>query len=295
MPYILIGDHNWKEQSKAPSGQKKGLKPRDYSKYPRGCYKNVAKVDITPFPESEWSERLRDQTARKGRVSDIMRRAKVPCLDQNGRGYCWGHSTTGAVMAVRAIMNQPTVGLSAYSTCCWVKNFRDEGGWGAESADFISERGVCDETHWPQRGTSRSLDNADNKANALNYRILGQWADMQEPQYDRNLTFAQYVTLWLSCIPTVNDYNWWGHSVMGCDAVEGKTKRRKTRDKTSGKLVPLELFEKMWGMNNPVTKGWGCTIRNSWGESWGDIGFGDLASNKAVPDGGLGLMMVLPS
>lgn len=40
------------------------------------------------IPRSEWSERIKEQEAKKSRTSDILRRKKIPSTDQNGHGYC---------------------------------------------------------------------------------------------------------------------------------------------------------------------------------------------------------------
>lgn len=291
---VLIGGHNWhKYANETPQGQSKGLVPRNYATHPRGCHPNVKAVDFPTIPRGEWSERLRDKVARKGLLSDILLDRNVPCLDQNGRGYCWFHSGTGAVQAVRAIMGQPTVGLSAYSGACKIKNFRDEGGWGAQGADFLAQYGVCDETVWPQRATQRSLDNPANWENAKKYRLTCQLADMQSAQYDRNLTWDQYVTLWLLGFPTIDDHNWWGHSIFGCDLVEGAQVRHLCRNEDSGKIMDLAEFDLCWSMDDEATAGFGGRIRNSWGAEWGQQGFGVLAGSKAVPDGGVGVLGVL--
>ncbi len=293
---LVIGDHNWQRHAATvPAGMGKGLIPRDYNTYPRGFHAGIDAVDFPTIPRAEWSARLADQTARKARLSDLMRAAGVPILDQNGRGYCWGHSATGAVQTARAVMNQPVIGLSAYSICCKIKNFRDEGGWGAHAAEYILAHGVCDETVWPQRGTSRSLDTPAAWANAAKYKITAQLADMQTPNYSRNMTFEQYATCWLLGNPTVDDHNWWGHSIEGVDLVDGATLYGFCRDEDSGKLLALDVFDLAWSMDDPVTAGFGGRIANSWGTSWSDGGFGVLAGSKAVPDGGVGLLLVSAS
>lgn len=293
---VLIGGHNWhKHATSMPDGQSKGLIPRNYATHPRGFYSSIKAVDFPTIPRSEWSERIRDKIARKSQISDILKAKDIFCLDQNGRGYCWMHSGVGALMATRAIMNQPSVRLSAYSAACKIKNFRDQGGWGAQGVDFLVQYGVCDESVWPQQATQRSLDTPAAWENALQYRVTAQLADMQSPDYDRNLTFEQYMTLWLTNSPTIDDHNWWGHSIFGCDGVDGVSLRDQCRNEDSGKLMTLEEFEICWSMDNPVTAGFGGRIRNSWGAQWGENGFGVLAGSKAVPDGGVGLLIALAS
>ena len=293
---LIIGQHNaHKFAPKIPDGQSKGLVPRDFNACPRGCYSSLHAVDFPTIPRAEWTDRIKDKIARSSQLSMMAKNAGMKVLDQNGRGYCWSHSVVSAVQIARVVMNEPLIGLSAYSVACKIKNFRDQGGWGAQAADFIAQNGVCDETVWPQRAVDRSLDNAANWANAKKYRITSQLADMQASQYDRNMTFEQYMTLWLLGNPTVNDYNWWGHSVCGADAVDGVSMRMECRNDDSGKLMTTEEFDECWSMDDPVTAGFGCNIANSWGESWGQGGFGVLAGNKAVPDGGVGIMVVTAS
>jgi hypothetical protein len=81
---------------------------------------------------------------------------------------------------------------------------------------------------------------------------------------------------------------------MGCDLVEGASCWGQCRN-DSGKMMSLQEFEAAWEMDDPVTAGFGMRLRNSWGSGWGQAGFGVLAGSKAVPDGGVGVLVVTAS
>lgn len=212
-------------------------------------------VNIPLIPENEWKGLVEHKVETASQISDVWKRQGVPILDQNGRGYCWAHSGASAVQALRALANLPTVGLSAYHPACIIKSYRDEGGWGAQGLDFISEKGIASEAFWPMKSVSRSNDKPEMWANALLHRVTEGWVETEKAQYDRNLTRAQVASLLLANVPVVVDYNWWGHSVCAVDLV----------------VLPNGQF--------------GVRIANSWGTSWSDGGFGVLDQSKAWPNG----------
>jgi hypothetical protein len=260
---LVIHDGNWRQHVEpVVAGERKrgGLIPRDFGTHPIGCYAGIAAVDIPLIPRSEWSARIKEMEATKSRISDVRMTAgpnggMVPSRDQDGKGYCWAHSGVGAVMMLRALMNQPYVSLSAYAVACTIKNYQDEGGWGAQGVDFQMSRGCPSDAFWPQQSMSRSNDKPETWANAATHKITEQWADLSAQEYDRDLTFDQVMTLLLSRIPVVTDFNWWSHSVCAIDPVE----------------VEAGSF--------------GVRILNSWGDSWSDRGMGVLQGQKAIPDG----------
>lgn len=292
---LFVGDPVVDGERKA-----RGLVPRNYATHPQGCYANAPAID-TSFPlvpDSDLSFRIADATKEGSRISDCRNRGfmgkPIPSRDQNGKGYCWFHSGTGAVLLLRAIMGEPYVDLSAYAGACVIKNFRDEGGWGAEGVDFLTERGVPSSEFWAQRSMARANDNAKTWENAALHRVTEGFWDLHAAQYDRKLSFQQVCTLLLSGIPVVGDFNWWGHSVCLMDVVDGKAQRSYTRV-DSGKLAATHEFDLIWGMNDPVTGGYGILILNSWGDSWSQNGAGVLTGSKAVPDGAVAPRAVLAS
>lgn len=238
----------------------RGLIPRDYATHPQGCYSSApAAVDMPLIPRAEWRERIRHMEGTKSRLSDMrmtgMFGQMIPSRDQNGKGYCWAHSTVSAMMLLRARDNQPYADLSAYAIACIIKNFRDEGGWGALSLDFATQRGCPTSQFWPQQSMSRVNDNNSTWANAALHRTVEGWVDLNAAVYDRDLTFDQVMTCLLLRIPVVVDFNWWGHSVCAADPVE---------------TSPGQFGIRIW---------------NSWGDSWSDKGMGVLSGSRAIPDG----------
>lgn len=236
------------------AGHGRGYVPRDYSVHPVEMFDPPSGMPL--IPRSEWSARIRELEETQSRLSDIIINADVPCLDQGSVGYCWAHSTTAAVMALRAVANLPNVPLSAYAVAATIKNGADEGGWCGLSAKFIRERGVPSQAVWPQGDRNyRKYDKPETWENAALHKVTEDWVDLTRNVYDQNLTFDQLATCLLCRIPCAIDLNWWAHSIMACDLVE----------------VEPGSF--------------GVRIRNSWGAGWGDRGFSVLRGQKAIPDG----------
>jgi hypothetical protein len=293
----LIGDHNFHEyvRPQLVGGQYKGRGqvPRPYDTHPVGCYASgppLQSVDFPLIPQSEWPARIADKVAQKSQLSDIRMTGNygqpIPSLDQGQVGYCWAHSSTGAIMILRAVNHLPYVPLSAYAVAATIKQGKDEGGWGAQSLDFIAQKGVPAQSFWPQG--DRNYQNYANKpevwANAALHQMTAGFVDLQAAQYDRKLSFDQEISLLLSDIPVVKDENWWSHSILGLDAVDGTGQFGICRA-ASGKLATVQEFELMWGMNDPVTAGIGVRILNSWSDSWKNKGMDVLTGSKAVSDG----------
>ena len=265
---ILIDD-DWRDHDSLfkpridgePKGR--GAVPRDYSIQPMEMM--APPSDIILIPRSEWSDRIKDKIASGSQLSDIRlsgdgRGDMVPSLDQGQVGYCWAHSTTHAVMLARMIQNQPYVPLSAYSVAATIKNGRDEGGWGALSAQFATQNGIAAQSVWPQGDRNyRSHQGEDVKASFAAHKVTEDWTDLTRGVYDRNLTFDQLASLLLSNVSGPVDFNWWGHSVCALDLVE----------------VEAGSF--------------GIRIWNSWGDGWSDRGMGVLRGSKAIPNGAVAI------
>lgn len=253
----IIDDDPASKTHAFPDNVRTGLLPRDYRESPPDMFAPPA--DLHLIPRSEWSARIKEQEQLTSRISDVLRGAGIPSMDQDGVGYCWSHSTTGCNQAVRALNNQPYVPLSAFAVAAIIKKGRDEGGWAGLSAKFLREVGQPSQKLWPQGKRDLSLDTPEMRANAALHKTLEDWVDLTRDVYDQNLTFDQLATCLLTGIPCAVDFNWWSHSVMACD------------------LVEVEAGD------------FGIRIRNSWSDSWGDKGFGILRGSKCIPNGALAI------
>lgn len=272
--------------------RKKGLIPRNWAKNPQGSLKGEVGVEnVTDLPEinpGDFARLIQLQLDSGNRLSDFRacrgpNGGMIPARDQNGRGYCWRHSGTSAHLLLRAVQDMEYVDFSAYAGACRIKNYRDEGGWGAQGVDDIFEFGDPSSEFWPQQATSRQYANDKTWANAKKHRFTEGFMDMAAPQYDRNLTVNQMITCLLCNIPVVVDFNWWSHSVCAMDVVNGATQWKVTRSE-SGKLMQRSEFDSFWGMNT-IMMGIAIRILNSWGDGWSEQGAGILTGTKAVPDG----------
>lgn len=255
---ITIDDHNYMQfiDHTGPDGQlrKRGLIPRNFSTHPKGCFAAEKPFDIPLIPDDQWPDLLSDQQARNADLETIRNHGMfgqpIPSRDQNGKGYCWAHSSTSAALLVRASQGLPYVDLSAFMVACIIKGYRDEGGYGAESLDFIAANGIPSSQFWPQQSMSRSNDNPAMRANAAEHKYQ-EWMGLGNGPGTMK---QQLVTCLLQPIPipVVVDFDWWQHSVCAI------------------KLISL----------NPFT----IDIWNSWGDSWSNNGVGALTGSKAIPD-----------
>jgi len=270
MPELIINDENWL-QHVAPviNGQQvsRGFSMRDYYNFPPASFDGSQSWDdhdLELIPRDAWDDLAADMERTKSRLSDIRMQSGpngsyIPSLDQNGQGFCWAYSTTGAVMLMRAVQNLPYKRLSPHAVACKIYNFQDRGAWGALSLDFIRKNGVPDVDYWPEKSMSRQYDKTETWDNAKQYRAAEGWLDLDVEAYDANMIEAQIVTCLLNRIPVIHDFAWWSHSVVCMDYVVGNGRR----------------------------------ILNSWTDSYGDKGMAVITGSKIKPMGACAVRSVV--
>lgn len=260
---IIIDDSNYKQHIIGRvNGQVmgRGLVARDLQAFPVG-YSAAApawSTDIPLIPRSEWSARIKEMEETKSRLSDMRRRANngkpFPSLNQGSEGFCWAYGTAQGAMLLRAKSGLSYARLSAHAIGCKVKGFKNQGGWGAQSLDFMRDYGCPTTATWKEQSMSRSNDTEATWVDAAKYKVTEGFVELNAAVYDRDLTFDQMMTCLLNRIPVVIDLMWWSHCVVAMDPVEVE----------AGSFGHRDL--------------------NSWGDSYGDLGEFILRGQKAVPD-----------
>lgn len=251
---LLIDDSNYKnfiDQKVDGVLMGRGCQARNYDANPVGCLSVASAFDYPIIPPSEYSARIKEREALKSQLSDVREignfGGRIKSLNQGRYGYCWAHSTVQGLKIVRALNNQPYVPLSAFMVASIIKNYRDEGGYNAESLSFACNVGVTSEEFWPEGRVDSRLDTPAMRANAALHKCT-QFTDLSPRRFD------QLMTLLLLGIPVMIDLMWWGHSVLAMDPVEHE---------------PGAFGARIW---------------NSWSDQWGLNGMGVLTQSRATPD-----------
>lgn len=246
----------------------RGCIPRDEVADPVGCrsYAPVANVQI--IPRSEWSDRIREMRETGALLSQMMDKGnfgqRIPSLDQNGQGYCWNYSVTGAAMALRARDNLPYVRLSAHANAWMIKNGRDEGGWCQQALERLRTHGCPSVEFWPEKSMDgRRYNTPETWANAK-LHVCQEWDDLPSnlPRKDR---FELLMTLLLLRRPVVCDRMRWAHSTYCLD--------------------PVEIERNSFGVLD----------QNSWGDRWEQNGRVIFREELAVYDGAVSPRLLVAS
>lgn len=235
----------------------KGYEPRDFYNSPYGSVPHVEPFSIPLVPRDQWAARIEAMETGGTRLSDLCKQVNLPCKNQANTNYCWINAPTHCVEVLRAAQNQGYVELSPASVGAKIKNFRNVGGWGSEGLTYIVEHGLVPASIWPVNAISRSYDTPVADAERPKYRVT-EWWDLRPRDLD------QLMTCLFMRIPVAVGYDHWRHEVTAIDPVI-------------------------------VNGTYGVRIRNSWGSSWGEDGYGLLMGQKAVPDDAVAPRVAIPS
>ncbi len=213
---------------------------------------------IPLIPRSQWSQKIKDQKAKKRRISDFQ---TFSPHDQNGLPTCWANGPAHAFTTMRFIQGLPLVYMSACSAAVPISGGHS-GGNEADAGDLSVDRGWASQDVWSNNDTSR----LDGRAEVIESRkhhtaplILDLGSD-----------FDAYATAALLELPFAVAFNWWSHVISGGDLVE----------LSAGKFGIM--YRNNWG---------------TWGDKndAGFPGYVTMAEGHGTPDSGFAYVQVLAS
>jgi hypothetical protein len=170
--------------------------PMDYSMPPKGIKRGLLDLSMArgvgsdeyayegtaePFPQdlripkNDWEPMIKEAEEKKNRVTDEMRRKKLPEKNQANIPYCWIFGPVQCVEVLRMQQNQRYTSLSPASAGAPIKNFRAVGGWGKEGLEYIVDHGLVPSKIWPDTSLNRQYWTEENKKIALKYRVQEWW------------------------------------------------------------------------------------------------------------------------
>jgi hypothetical protein len=290
----VYGEHNAHLLvTEVPPDQSRGHCPRDWEKHPHGAGWNGSKPFPAEFviPRDQWDERIKEQEAKKERLSDKILEAGLPCKDQNGTNYCWINAPThvAEINCIQQNQRMPDgslVLLSPASVGCKVKGFSNSGGWGQEGLDYAIEHGYVPVKYWPANAISRKYDTAEAWAAAQQYKPTNYF-DLESENFD------QKASCHLRRIATADGYDWWSHEVTGYDlvivaaAIRDKARRSldalwtaMNRKGFAGHRIEKDMYQMRVELAGSK---YGTRQRNSWSMTYGEKGFFILTESKATP------------
>jgi hypothetical protein len=260
---IVIDDSNFQQHVDMllklnPDGLAGRVK-RDYKAAPLGSTA-MKSFPIPAIDRSEWTQRIANIEAGKQRISDAVTLAALPSKNQQQTNYCWCNAVVGCYEVMRCKNGLELIKFAPASVAAPVKNFRNNGGWGGEALDFMTQSGIAPVEDWggDANAINRSLYTQAEKDRAAQFRVTESW------ELDAN-NFDQVMTCVLLGLPVAIGLSWWGHEVYAADPVV-------------------------------ITPGkYGVRFRNSWGDSYGTNGFNILTESKATPDDACCIRALMPT
>lgn len=245
MAEIVIGDEKLNTDLLFPQEFGRGL---DLSLKGEAGYGDAATgfPDELLIPRSEWQARIEEKEERHSRLSDLRSLYGHRTKNQKQTSMCWSFGTVTCCELRRLAQGEPLISLSPASVAGPVKNYRDPGGWGLDAIRYIAKNGIVPSAHWPDAENNRKYATTVNKAMALNFRFT-EWHAL------RPRSVEQTVSCLLRNIPVAAGYNWWRHLVA--------------------------LLDVLWLDGAPAIR-----FLNSWGEQFGEQGYGILRGQRMLPD-----------
>lgn len=159
---------------------------------------------------AEWPERIKEQKAKKRRVSDFQYFAPH---DQDGLPTCWANGPAHAFTTMRVIQGLPLVYISACSLAVPISGGH-VGGDEWDAGHYLQKYGGASFDAWDNNDTSRSLDDTAAVNESRKRHMAFNLYAIEGSATER---FNQYATACLYGWPSALAFNRWSHVISGGD------------------------------------------------------------------------------
>ena len=264
---LVIDDDNFREHIGDGETVVIDGKPRAF-----GCVRTPGRMRAAPnltfadagvelIPESQWKARATKLIDEGADLKTLT--YDLPALDQDGVGQCWMFGHCGAMRTLSrrqgGVLRLPSVQSLAYSLRSDYRSWGVRGGDPADSMEALMEHGAARDELWPTDpdvGRNSKYATAEAEADRQANRLLVGI----ELGHEHDI-WQELISCLLQGIGGGVAFNWWGHHVEAIAYLP------------NGNLL----------------------IRNSWGNGWGDRGFGELAGAKKHPSGAWAFVRMVQS
>ena len=193
--------------------------------------------------------------------------------NENQCGSCYAFSTVGAVEGAWFIAGNPLVTLSAQQVLDCSSNYACNGGWPSVAYQYIIQKGLALESDYPYTGTEGSCNrNAESKVAAR----IRAYVEVPANNYQALLQSVSKGPVQIVLDPYSADFQSYGGGVFN--------------DPSCG--TNLEHTALIVGYNTLNTPYW--VIKNSWGTTWGEAGYMQLAIKDGSGVCGVNMMPSYP-
>lgn len=269
----LIDDTNWQTvagdgKEVTVNGHKRPLAAKIKRPFQSVSKLTLRDVGLQVYSEAETKQRIAVKTANKSWLKDRV--YSLERMDQNGYGQCWACGPCVAFRSasarqggfVRLLSMNPLARDSGY------RNWGSGGGDPSDSVETLCTKGTArctlpnGQPLWPQdsSGHSEKWDTSAAKADYDNNRVT-----VCIEIRSGSAGFLEFCSAIIQDIPLVCTWSWWNHV----------TAANWLAVSSSGEIQ--------------------VGIENSWGEDYGDNGFGLLAGSRKYSSGTWGFVQVTQS